>query len=345
MKNLGRLSLMISLLITIAAPIHASQNPSRPDITGGAALIFNRPENPKSRSRDEETSKQRSSKDEKNDQVEDAIELGNAARDRKPPDFESAEKAYRLASKLNPRDARPYVGLGNIFWDQRRFAEAAKAYREAVRFMYPKTALWSRVLVGSTVGIARADPYHISGVQIRVYLAATLLEEQNAGAAERELRATQFANSDKPEWHALLGYSLSIQGRHSEAAESYKRAVELAPLNSKYKELFEAANANSRRASANDPQIRTQLQNTSWQIRDATNSTIKGACKLTAKASLECSAGVPFAKALWTVRDGLIEIKKVNDRFSSCIGQMRGDSIEVRCYESDASDVWTRLRK
>jgi tetratricopeptide (TPR) repeat protein len=347
MKNFVRLTLRIILFFTVALTIHANQNPSRPDITGGADLIFNRPENPKPRAREEATSKKRTSRDETNDQVDDAIALGNAARDRTPPDFESAEKAYRLAAKLDRLDPRSYVGLGNVFWDQRRFAEAAKAYREALRYLNRKANLVG-AMINVGMGISSGAQPKISEAQFRIYFAAALLAEQNAHAAERELRATRFVNSDKPEWHALLGYSLSTQRRYTEAAESFMKAVEREPLNSKYKELLEAAHQNSRQASANDLVVKTQLQNTSWQIQDGLNSRIKGACKLAAKASMECkSVGVPlsYSNARWTIRDGLLEIEKENDRFPLCIGQIRGDTIEIRCYRSDVSDVWMRLSK
>jgi tetratricopeptide (TPR) repeat protein len=64
--------------------------------------------------------------------VEDAIEAGNNARDRKPPDYVAAERAYKLASKLAPDDARSFEGLGNIYFDQQRNEEAVAAYRKAI---------------------------------------------------------------------------------------------------------------------------------------------------------------------------------------------------------------------
>jgi tetratricopeptide (TPR) repeat protein len=67
-----------------------------------------------------------------NEDVEDAIEAGNNARDRKPPDYVDAERAYKLASKLAPNDERPFEGLGNIYLDQGRNEEAVLAYRKAI---------------------------------------------------------------------------------------------------------------------------------------------------------------------------------------------------------------------
>jgi lipoprotein NlpI len=68
-----------------------------------------------------------------NEELEEAIAAGNNARDSKPPNFEEAEKAYRLAARIAPQDVRAYEGLGNIFIDQKRYAEAFEAYQQAVK--------------------------------------------------------------------------------------------------------------------------------------------------------------------------------------------------------------------
>ncbi len=69
--------------------------------------------------------------------VEAALEHGNSARDSKPPDFAEAERAYKLAANLAPEDERPFIGLGNIYYDQKRDEEAITAYRKALE-LQPK---------------------------------------------------------------------------------------------------------------------------------------------------------------------------------------------------------------
>jgi tetratricopeptide (TPR) repeat protein len=69
--------------------------------------------------------------------VEDAIEAGNNARDRK--DYAEAERAYKLASQLAPNDERAVMGLGNIYLDQQRNEEAVAAYHKASE-LNPKSA-------------------------------------------------------------------------------------------------------------------------------------------------------------------------------------------------------------
>jgi tetratricopeptide (TPR) repeat protein len=68
-----------------------------------------------------------------NKDLEDAIAAGNDARSANPPNYDEAEKAYRLAAKIAPTDARPYEGLGNIFIDQRKYQDAFAAYEQAVK--------------------------------------------------------------------------------------------------------------------------------------------------------------------------------------------------------------------
>jgi len=333
--------------------IEANQTPTRSDISGGAALIFNRPENPTPRDRAEATAKtQRSARDETSDKVEDAIALGNAARDRQPPDFESAEKAYRLAWKLNPRDPRPYVGLGNLYWDQRRYAEAAKAYRDALRFMdlSKKRALWAAILGGIAAGISDAEiRYFRSVAQTRIYLAASLLQERDPLGAEKELRLAAVIHSDNAEWNGLYGCALSAQNRYTEAAEAFERAVKLEPSNEKYKELLKDATQKAREASDNDQAITTSLQNTFWEIRDATSATIKGTCQLDASGFVRCKSGGPglvLFRGTWKTRDAIFVAESAL-QVPFCIGRLREATIEVKCYSSDSetNEIWVKMKQ
>lgn len=66
------------------------------------------------------------------DNVEDALEAGNNARDQQPADHRSAEMAYKAATTLAPNDERGFIGLGNVYYDQQDFTQAVAAYRKAV---------------------------------------------------------------------------------------------------------------------------------------------------------------------------------------------------------------------
>lgn len=337
MKTLVHLLLVLFFAagLMVRAPA-ASQQPARSDITGGAAWIFKRPQNP-------ETSARKKSGEDASDKVEDAIALGNAARDRTPPDLESAEKAYRLAWKLNPRDPRPYVGLGNIYWDQRRYPEAATAYRDALRYV-------DRIRVGSVLGGISSGMGNLGTIneqrfvtQTRVYLAATFLQEQSLMIAERELKDAVMSEPRNAEWNAMLGYALASQGRYTEASERYERAVRFEPANEKYKLLLQQSTLKARQASANDQATTAQLENTTW----ATGS---GTCELGTKAALRCSNSsdtLALRDAGWRVRDGLVELKAVLNAVPVCIGQLREKTIELKCSFGDVEKNWrwTRLAR
>lgn len=72
-------------------------------------------------------------------EVDIALNQGNAACDAKPPRYEEAEDAYQRAAKLNPKEARAYLGLGRVFAAQSRVPETIAAYRKAVE-LKPKFA-------------------------------------------------------------------------------------------------------------------------------------------------------------------------------------------------------------
>jgi Flp pilus assembly protein TadD len=346
MKNLVRLLMMLSL--TASVNVYANQDPPIADITGGAALIFKRPENPTSRANENATgNKNRSGGDDTGDKVDDAIALGNAARDRNPPDFESAEKAYRLGWKLNPRDPRPYLGLGNIYWDQRRYPEAAKAYRDALSYTNARIRAVSGEIVGGSISgtIPKIATQEFQYGQTRLYLAAALLQEDNPLSAEKELRLATLTHSDNAEWNGLFGYTLTLQRRYTEAIVAYVKAGKLAPNNSKYKELLNEATQKARETSAHDQAITTRMQNTMWEVRDATSSTVKGTCQLDASGSLRCAGrGLTLLNGTWRIRDGIFNLQGAFP-IPFCVGPVHAATIQLKCFSSttENSDVWVKL--
>src|SRR5262245_49592868 len=62
-------------------------------------------------------------------QLEDALSLADDARSAGRD--EAAERGYLLAAKLVPSDPRPYLGLGYVYYNQKRYPEAEKAYARA----------------------------------------------------------------------------------------------------------------------------------------------------------------------------------------------------------------------
>ncbi|MCA1816847.1 MAG: tetratricopeptide repeat protein, partial [Acidobacteria bacterium] len=57
-------------------------------------------------------------------EVERALREGNEATDATPPRYDDAEKFYQEALKLNPKEARAYLGLGRLYAAQNRADDA-----------------------------------------------------------------------------------------------------------------------------------------------------------------------------------------------------------------------------
>ena len=118
------------------------------DATGGAALIFHKPDNPPriagaapaagaagggriSGGRASGGSRTRAVVARR--QPLNRSSRGNAARSAPKPRYSEAEQQYKLAAADDPGDARAHAGLGNVYVDQGRFNEAVDAYRKALK--------------------------------------------------------------------------------------------------------------------------------------------------------------------------------------------------------------------
>jgi lipoprotein NlpI len=154
-----------------------------------------------------------------NEQLEEAIAAGNDARDRRPPDYEKAEQAYRLAAKIDPQAVRAYEGLGNIFIDQKKYAEALAAYQQAVQLgssnpqvfenlgdAYLGLGRYSESLEASNRSVA-LDPKspgpYFTRAWVNLYLG-------NGGAAGDDARAV--LERWQPQWTGELPFYVAIVG-------------------------------------------------------------------------------------------------------------------------------------
>jgi len=330
------LAVALATLVMFPGTLAAQPNPPQ-DITGGARLIFGPTQNPQAKS-----SKQLAQTSAKREQVNDALALGNAARDRKPPDLASAEKAYRLAWKLNPFDPRPYVGLGNLYMDQHKYSEAAKAYQDALHF----GAMERRSGSGSVASADISTTDDLSTLaQWHAYRGMALLGEQNLRKAEKELIDAIAMDPSKAEWRAGLGYCLFMQQRFTEAADSYKKASELQPNNDKYKQLLKEAQTKSKLSSSKDAAFRKQLEGTAWETQ---LEPAKGnfTCHLLPRNSVVCTLDdrVEYANLTWRVQDGLLQLIRIatNERF--CTGPITTNEIRLRCFvnNEETEAVWRK---
>ena len=358
------------LMSLSVAMVRAQQNAQQKDVVGGASLLFKRHQNPPThRSKNLQRSSSNApqgekskplamqqTKDNLSDAVEDALALGNTARDRTPPDFASAEKAYRLALKLSPQDPRPHVGLGNIYFDQQRYPEAAKAYKEAIKLK--ETATSSTALMSRQLGIRsiRAATDTQTG-EWHVYLATAMLQQENLTGAERELRHAVAIDPKNATWLALLGYGLFTQKRYTEASAFYEDALHLDPNNDTYKRLLGESLPKALAASAQDEAIANRMEGTKWQIQKTDSGRIQGTCRLRTGQRLDCKFSgnqrSRYDNVRWKIQDELFRLESASSSASaphqsllkpSCIGEMRTDRIYIKCLlpGMEGDEVWTK---
>src|SRR6185369_13995336 len=102
------------------------------DIAGGAALIFRAPQNPTVHVTGGGRVKPGTKLPAPRKQ-DTAIARANAARSAPKPRYDEAEQQYQLAAQIAPDDARAFAGLGNVYVDQGKFAQAVDAYQKAIK--------------------------------------------------------------------------------------------------------------------------------------------------------------------------------------------------------------------
>lgn len=282
-----RLTFVVCLAFVVLTPnIHAQE--AGGDLGGGAGIF--RPKNPETKSKRRTggikpptvTRKSKGGKgkpagpsaEELEEMVEDKLDEGNEARDAR--NYPEAEKAYRAASQLKPRDHRAYYGLGNIYTDQQRWEEAEKAYRLAVQYNQLSTDAYvalSYVLVQTRSGASLAKRLVDAEMAAR---RAIQLQPNNAIAFDRlgvalEARGLITGDTEQayrraveldPQFavaHVHLGRLLRKMGRPSEAEPYYRRAIELANDAPTLVFVAEAFDSEQRYSEA-EPLLRRALQ-------------------------------------------------------------------------------------
>jgi tetratricopeptide (TPR) repeat protein len=135
-------------------------------------------------------------------QLEDALSLADDARQNGRND--AAERGYQLAAKLVPGDPRPYLGLGHLYYNQKKFVEAEKSYQRA-----------------ATLARGDSEPY--------ARLAFTYSELQRPDEALVAARRAVTAQPENYYGYLALGYILSLRHTYADAEAAYRKAVTLTP--------------------------------------------------------------------------------------------------------------------
>lgn len=174
---------------------------------------------------------------------EQSIEDGNQARDRR--EYIIAEAAYSRAKAAKLKDFRAIYGLGNIYSDQQRWAEAETAYREAIALApdspEPYIAIsyvLTQPIVGKDLSVRYLEAQTTARRAIELDSANPLAYDQLGVALELSGNidkpthdAYRRAVALDPEFalaYAHLGRLLRRNGKVKESGEAYRRAIELA---------------------------------------------------------------------------------------------------------------------
>ena len=203
--------------------------PQVQDINAAAKQIFGRPNDPEVRQSPGSRIASQAIPE-----VEDALARANSARSASPPRYHDAEMAYGFTGRLNPRDPRPVMGLGNIAYDQKQYAAAAKMYQEALTMVTSMASFGGATLRGE---LNPAEQRNMAS-QLRVCLGISLLEINDLRNAQAQFERAVKSEPTNPRVYALLGYSFLKQGNKAEAVKSFQEAVRLDPENSDYQQLL-----------------------------------------------------------------------------------------------------------
>jgi ankyrin repeat protein/Flp pilus assembly protein TadD len=135
-------------------------------------------------------------------QLEDALSLADDARQAER--WEAAQRGYQLAAKLAPTDPRPHLGLGHVYYIQKKYAEAEQSYARA-----------------ASLSRGDSEPY--------ARLAFTYTELQRLDEALAAARKSVAAQPDNYYGYLALGYVLSLRRSYMDAEAAYRKSVLLAP--------------------------------------------------------------------------------------------------------------------
>jgi len=142
------------------------------------------------------------------EQFEQAIENGNAARDER--EYAKAEVTYLRAQSFKIKDSRAIYGLGNLFSDQQRWEEAEHAYRTAIQ-IEPNSP----------------EAYIALSFVLTQPISSTNLSDRYA-EAEQLARQTIKLDAKNAIAFDQLGAALELQGKiGDETSNAYKKAIEL----------------------------------------------------------------------------------------------------------------------
>lgn len=135
-------------------------------------------------------------------------------------DYQRAPGFVEQAETLEPEIAYSHVVRGHVLWNQGKLAEAAVAYQTATKKQHATP--WQRAMAYNRLG----QTYAAQGN------APEALAQYDKAVGERQDLAVVYANK---------GYLLAQLGKHQEALEAYRQALQLNPDDALTTTLFREA--------------------------------------------------------------------------------------------------------
>jgi tetratricopeptide (TPR) repeat protein len=142
-----------------------------------------------------------------NPAVDGAIQLGDAALDSNPPRYNDAVTAYTLATNIDARDARGFIGLGDVYFEQKNYTQAETYYQR---------------------GFALADKESKPYAELGKVIAARKRYAEAAPLLQKALAVEPLEAADAPLLVLFGEVSLKL-GQLDAAAAHYMRAASLNP--------------------------------------------------------------------------------------------------------------------
>ncbi len=175
----------------------------------------------------------------KREAIEEAIDAGNKARDNS--EFEQALTFYRkVTEELNPKDARAYYGLGNIYSDLACSDNAIRAYNDALKlkkdFRDAIMALGSAYADKDRLDEAEAQfrsllDSNANDLDGRIGLAFVLGKRKQYPEAITKLNLItanpSIEGKERAKAHLVLGNIYMGQNKYPEAAIEFKEVIKL----------------------------------------------------------------------------------------------------------------------
>jgi hypothetical protein len=291
-----------------------------------------------------------------NDAVEDALALGNSARDADPPRYRDAERAYRLALKLAPKDPRAHVGLANIYYDQQQFQQAAEHYRRALTL---ERLLDDGPPPEGRAGKIKAQPpkekrakgkfspppptFSARDLEWQTYLAAALLQQGRFLEALMEISYQVEDRTKNDTVYAIVASALFGLRRYSEAATYIEHAARLAPGRAEYAELLQRARAKQVEITPLSEATRRELEGTKW----LTNRRADRVCEFLRGGRVQCRPQNQLSHDwTWETEGDVIHLRSTLPTWR-CVGLLARNRVAFHCgYQGRPSILmlmdWTK---